>query len=87
MEFHNAFTFDVGAVRQTQNAAGLSDLVNKELENGCIHKRAYITQHDAARTGQRVYRCRVCRMWHRSGPLVKLRNPVIRPDFRLDIKV
>src|SRR5262245_33694353 len=32
----------------------------------------------AEKTGQRVYRCPLCKYWHRTGPVRRLRNTVLR---------
>lgn len=42
----------------------------------CLEKKKYKTEEEAFQKGQRVYLCKYCNHWHRSGSLSRLISKV-----------
>jgi hypothetical protein len=61
----------------------MAEKENKELAS-CVRKRAYVDERSAKITGQKAYKCPICKLWHRAGPYVQLKNAVLPENFKLD---
>jgi hypothetical protein len=49
----------------------------------CRRKTGFVTEAAAALSGQRYYWCSVCQLYHRTGPVLPLSNPVLPGSFSL----
>jgi len=48
--------------------SGLARMFRK-IAKMCLNKKAFETEEEAFQSGQRIYKCKHCGKWHRSGQL------------------
>jgi hypothetical protein len=58
-------------------------LVGTYKSKSCRRKTGFVTEAAAALSGQRYYWCSVCRLFHRTGLMLPISNPVLPGSFSL----
>jgi hypothetical protein len=47
----------------------------------CVSKRAFASREDASASGLEAYLCPICTLYHRTGDVTPIRNPVLPEKF------